>query len=63
MYLLGHVNLGKLQVQQQATDKNLIQCGGGNLRNTISLVVVLALFYCCHLLYLKEVGARRTVPL
>lgn len=58
MYLLGHINLGKLQVQEQATDKSLVQCSGGRakhlLRNTISLVVVLAVFYYCHLLYLKR---------
>lgn len=37
MYLLGHVNLGKLQVQQQATDKSLAQCGGGNRETQLAL--------------------------
>ena len=64
MYFLCHINLGNLQVQQQATDKSLgtvLWRESKHLRNTASLVAVLSLSYCCQSLYIKEVGAGRTV--
>ena len=62
MYFLCHISLGKLQVQQQVSDKSLgivLWRELKHLRSTTSLVAVLSLSYCCHNLHLKEVGAKR----